>query len=131
MTDLRRKDRTAPWRANLFFLLILLTVIITRLSIALVPEVDLRLFGLIIHHFWFGALFFLIGFFCPKKLKWLKVGSVGIGLGLMLDQLVFLLLGGGKDQEYWNRASVLGTTVLTLGLYPFRKKLLSLLVRGE
>ncbi|MAG78228.1 hypothetical protein CL616_02570 [archaeon] len=84
----------------------LITILILRVSVLLVPEVDVTFFNVIVHHFWFGIPIFVLGYFLRKS--WI----LGVGLGFMIDQLFFLLLGGGGDIEYWGLPSMSGVLVL-------------------
>lgn len=111
--------------------MIVLTIIITRISIILVPEVDIIIFNVVIHHIWFGVIIVLLGLFIPKKNVSAKILFYGVGLGLALDQVVFTLLGSGKDAEYWAWPSSLGTILLTILFFPFRKKVLNFLLNKK
>jgi hypothetical protein len=110
-------------KENLFYILLILTIIGTRLSVVLVPEVDLIVLGLIIHHFWFGIILAIIGLIIPKKYDWIKIIIYAIGFGLIIDQLIFMILGAGKDAQYWALPSLLGTIILALVILPLRKKI--------
>lgn len=112
-------------KENLFYVLILLTIILTRISIFLVPEVDIRLFGFSIHHFLFGIPLIILGKIFHKQ-KYLKIFLVGIGFGLMLDEFTFIILGAGMDRQYWDVFSVIGTILFTGIFYFVRKKVLAL-----
>ena len=109
-------------KENLFFLLILITILITRISIIIIPEVNITLFNIIIHHFWFGVILMLIGLFIPKKLFIFKIGIYGIGAGLIIDQLIFMILGAGQDKEYWAFPSLIGMIIMTFIVFELRKK---------
>jgi peptidoglycan/LPS O-acetylase OafA/YrhL len=116
-------------KENIFYILLILTIIVTRLSVFLIPEVDINLFGFIVHHFWFGVILVLIGLVVPKKYDWAKIVFYAIGLGLIVDQLVFIILGAGKDAQYWALPSLLGTIILTLIILPFRAKISNWLLK--
>jgi len=110
---------------NTFWLITILTIIITRISIALIPRADIKISNIIIHHFWFGVIFIFLTYFLPKKIK---IFFLGIGSGLFLDQLVFMALGAWKDKVYWNILSLGGTILLSILLYPLRKRILRLFI---
>ncbi|MDP3881365.1 MAG: hypothetical protein Q8Q31_00610 [Nanoarchaeota archaeon] len=114
-------------RENLFYLLILLTILISRFAIMIWPEIDIKVFGMIIHHFWFGIVLVIGGFIIPKSAHYPKLLLYGIGAGLIIDQLIFIMLGAGKDKEYWSIYSLLGTLIIVSIIYPFRMKLINFL----
>ena len=108
---------------NELYLVILATVIITRLGIILLPEIDVKVGGMIIHHFWFGLIFFLIGLLIAVRLRRTKLLFLGVGFGLFLDELIFMILGGGNDREYWAILSSLGTITLLILLFFFKDRM--------
>ena len=110
---------------NKLYLIILATIIITRLGVFLIPEVDIKMGSIIIHHFWFGIIFFLIGLLIMVKYKKTKMLFLGVGFGLIIDQLIFMVLGGGKDLEYWAFFPVLGTVILLVLLFLFKDRILA------
>lgn len=116
-------------KENLFYLLIVITILITRISIIIVPEFDIKLFDVVIHHFWFGIVLFLAGLIIPKNNRYLKIVLYGIGVGLVIDQLVFMILGAGKDKEYWALPPLLGAIIIALAVFPIRKKLVDFLLQ--
>ena len=118
-------------RENLFYLVLILTILITRISIIIVPEVDIILFNIIIHHFWFGVPLIFLAFVIPKQKTYPKIFLYGIGVGLMIDQLIFMILGGGKDKEYWTLTSLLGTMIIILIIYPIRTKVINFLLKDK
>lgn len=108
-------------KENLFFLILILTILITRLSIYLVPEVDITVFGTIIHHFWIGIALITLS-------QIIKKASIlnPAGLGLAADQLIFILLGAGKDAQYWAAPSIIGTIIITSIVFILRKNITSI-----
>ena len=108
-------------RENLFYLLLLGTIVFLRVSVLIFPEKNFELFGLIIHHFWFGVPLIVASLFFRRGN--VKTCIFAIGLGYIIDQIVFMILGAGFDKEYWALPSLLGTIVLVLLIFPFRKKI--------
>lgn len=92
---------------------VVITVLIARLSVIFFPEREVRIFGLVIHHFWYGIIFLVLVFFLPREMKYL---ILGIGIGLLLDELIFIIYGGKNDIDYWAPISSIGTIVL-LGVF--------------
>ena len=105
----------------------ILTIIITRMSIMIMPEIDLKFLDIVIHHFWIGIILIIISFLIPKQKSHFKILLYGIGAGLIIDQLIFMILGTGKDEEYWALPSFLGAIIIALIIYPIRRKLTNLL----
>jgi hypothetical protein len=110
-------------KENFLYLLIFLTLLIVRVSVFLIPEVTIKFLGLIIHHFWFGIILIAIGFFISRKKSFPKLLFYSIGIGLFIDQLVFMILGAGTDQQYWALPSLLSAIILLIIIFPFRKKM--------
>ncbi len=117
-------------RENLFYLIMILTILIARISIIIVPEVDMKFLDIVIHHFWFGVVLMIVGLLIPKQKFYLKILLYGIGAGLILDQLIFIILGAGKDKEYWALPSLLGMIIIALVIYLIRRRLTNFLLKG-
>jgi hypothetical protein len=107
-------------KENLFYLIFILTIVLIRVGVFLIPNVDIVFWNVVIHHFWFGVVL-LIAWLLIKENK-IGIYSFGIGSGLMVDQLAFILLGSGGDFEYWG-PSLLGAVVLAVLIYFFRRKI--------
>ena len=72
----------------------------------------------------------IIGVIVPKQKVYPKILLYGIGAGLIVDQLIFMILGAGKDKEYWALPSLLGTIIIVLVIYPIRTKVTNFLLKG-
>ena len=118
-------------KESFFYLLFILTILSVRILVMVFPEIDLNVSGVIIHHFWFGVILIFLVFLIPKQKIYLKMLFLGLGGGLILDELVFILLGAGNDKEYWALPSLIGTVIFTMIVYPFRKKIINLFLRRE
>ena len=114
---------------NELFLIILTTVLTIRLGVKLIPDKDLKLFGIIIHHFWIGVLLVLIGWLLPN-IAYISVSIFGIGLGLIADHLIYMILGAGGDEEYWAKGSLIGAVFTLLVIFIFRTQIYSFFVGG-
>ena len=110
-------------KEDLFYLIFVLSILVARLSVFLFPEVDIEVFGVIVHHFWLGAFLAALSLIPSKKYRLAKLYTFAIGLGLVIDQLVFMALGAGKDIQYWSLLSLIGMIVLAIAIFPFREKL--------
>jgi len=116
-------------KSNLFYFIFILTILTARIAIIIVPEVDMPFFGVIIHHFWFGATFLLVGLILSKKYETVKIYLSAVGTGLMVDQFFFIILGAGKDKEYWSLFSLLGAFFLAIIVYFLKTKITSFILR--
>lgn len=112
-------------KENFFYLTLLLTIIFIRISILILPEVDIRFLNVVIHHFWLGVILIMLSLSIQKQKVYIKILVYGIGFGLILDQLIFMILGAGKDKEYWALPSLLGTVIMIVVVFPIRAKLTS------
>ncbi len=129
-TRLKKFSRFPMKNENRFYLIIVLTILIMRLSkLIFLQNIHFSINGIIIHHFWFGLVLLLIGFFIPKKKKIAKILLSGIGLGLVIDESIFMILGGGLDREYWKLPSVIGAVLVAIIVYPFRKRIEEFLLK--
>lgn len=106
---------------NLFYLIIIFTIFVIRLVNFLYPK-HLVIYGILIHHFWTGVLLILITilFFRNNNLRLI---FMGIGLGFIIDELGFMILGGGDFPQYWALYSILSIVFLLIIIHIFRKKI--------
>ena len=88
------------------------TVLVARLSVVFFPGREIKVFDFVIHHFWYGIVILVLAYLLPKDIKLLRFMILGIGLGFVLDELVFMILGGGDDVAYWAPLSLAGTVIL-------------------
>jgi len=114
---------------NELFLIVLATVLTIRLGVKLVPDKDLKLFGIIVHHIWIGVLLVLIAWFLPTT-AYVSVLIFGIGLGLIADHLIYMILGAGGDKEYWAKGSLIGAGAMLLVVFIFRTEIYSFFMGG-
>ncbi|MBY0473422.1 hypothetical protein K2Q00_04070 [Patescibacteria group bacterium] len=98
-----------------------------RLGVWCIPEVDVKMFRTVIHHFWFGIFFMVLSFPLSAINHTLGVVALGVGLGLAADELVFMLRGGGRDKQYWTAPSILGALILLVSIFYFQTSLVSFL----
>jgi hypothetical protein len=79
---------------------------------------------MIIHHFWIGMLLVLLSWLLSPKYTILRAVLFPIGLGLVADELVYILLGGRTVSEYWSNYSVWGAIMMAILIFLIRKKLI-------
>jgi len=122
-----------------FLVAILLGVIAPRIVVFMSPGTSTMFFDFEIHHLYWGVLILIIFmlpsivFGCLNHIKtkfatWNFI-FVGIGMGLIIDEFVFLLSGGKTDYDYWQNSSsisafflLLIVIILTSALYMQIKK---------
>lgn len=93
--------------SNRFYLIFVTTILIMRFLVFLVPNVDIMLGPILIHHAVFGAILLL--FSLALKKSTFKLVLFAIGLGLVIDQATFLIIRGVGDADYWSPISLIGT----------------------
>ena len=86
-----------------FFLLVSITVVITRLFLAIYPIPAPTIKRFRVHHYMYGAGLILIGL----SVHWIV--AYAIGIGLFLDELTYLFLRGTTHKDNYSAPSLLGT----------------------
>ena len=118
-------DRRSARRAlTLLVLAMLGTVTALRVSLALSPNSDLNVLGYNIHHLFTGVLIVTacaipLAVGVPtNRLRDVVVAGLGVGLGLMLDEWVYLITTDGTNASYllpvsfWGAVIVVGAAAL-------------------
>ncbi len=104
---------------TVFSLIFLGTIFAARLWVFILPPyVSTQVGTTPVHHFWIGLVVIILGWQLSYKMK---VPIVAFGAGLFVDELAFILLGGGGDVQYWSQFSVTGLfifIIVTLLLVP-------------
>ena len=105
-----------PARQTLALILLpmLATVLVLRLYLHLVHVRHIYPGGYLVHHLFIGVLIevpaaFLLAF--GTRYRRLARVAVGIGSGLMLDELAYLVATGASDADYVSRTSVIGSGI--------------------
>ena len=100
--------------SNYFFLIFLATVVITRLFIFVFP-IPAPTFGKFrINHYMYG----LIGIFAGLTFN--SVMIYAIGIGLFVDELTYLLIGGKNHKDNYSKISLFGTLFFVILVFIFR-----------
>lgn len=81
--------------------------------------------GLRINHFWIGASLVLVTLFLSKSYKALKIILFPIGLGLVADELTFMIFSHRTIDDYWSVRSITGLVIAMILVFIFREKLLN------
>jgi hypothetical protein len=80
--------------------------VLLRISLQLSPNSNLNVAGYNIHHLFIGLIFIMMGgvplavAHIGKKLGLLATSIFGLGLGMALDEWVYLITTDGSDESY-------------------------------
>lgn len=110
-------------KENIFYLICILTMLAIRTAVFLFPQRKIIIDGTIIHHFWIGIILTLLVLLLPQIYNGLRIIIFSIGLGLVADELIYLLLGGRTVSEYWSIYSVSGAVIMAVIIFLIREKL--------
>ncbi len=105
--------------ADTFFLIVFATVLITRIFLFIHPTPSPRVGPLRLHHWMFGLILIPLGIFLNSLLVY------GIGVGLFIDELTFVLMGGKSHEENYLPISFVGTAFFVLLAFILRGYLLT------
>lgn len=102
-------------KENLFSITFILTIIITRIYLYFYPLANPIIAGLKIKHWMIGLLIILIYFI----ISYFKEDNViivifGMGLGLFVDELTYLLTGGKTHADNYTTLTILGTIIFAV-----------------
>lgn len=117
-------------KTNLFYfnLSVVSAVFLSRMLVFLVPDTSTIIFGCEIHHYYTGLLLVIIitpiNIFhpthnCTAKFFSININHIyiiflGFGVGLMVDQIMFILNEGITDYDYWQPISFISAIVSTI-----------------
>ena len=105
---------------NYFFLIFAVTIILTRLILYFYPVLPFpapTIGKFRIHHYMYGLVAIILGFISQSILIY------AIGLGLFIDELTFLLMGGKTHEDNYSKISLLGTLIFIVIVFLFRRYL--------
>jgi hypothetical protein len=133
-------DSASTVRRNSMVLIlsIAVTVIVVRVALHHSPDSDFDVLGYNIHHLYTGLVLITLGgvplaiFRKQSRLRDAAVATFGGGLGLALDEWVYLIATDGSNASYLLPVSVYGA-VIVIGLaclYAFVMALMYLIKRG-
>lgn len=89
--------------ASYFFIIFLLTILLTRLFLFLHPTASPNIGRFRLHHYMYGIVGVLIG------LAMHSLSVYAIGMGLFIDELTYLLIRGKDHVDNYSKLSLLGT----------------------
>ncbi len=97
----------------LFAAILVGTVVSIRVGVYLLPDKNLMIYGLEAHHYLTGVAICLLALLISPSGSTVQVVMLGIGCGLFVDEIGFILVGGTDDISYWR---ALPTAISFLGL---------------
>lgn len=97
-----------------FFLIFLGTILITRIFLFLKPVPAPTISDFRIHHYMYGLLAIIISLFLHSLILY------AIGLGLFVDELTYLAVGGKTHADNYSTLSLCGTALLIIIFFIFR-----------
>jgi len=97
-----------------FFLIFLITVIITRLFLFLYPLPAPTVGKFRIHHYMYGIIGIVIGLAAHSILIY------AIGFGLFVDELTYIIIRGKSHEDNYSAVSLLGTLFLIVVIFVLR-----------
>jgi type III secretory pathway component EscT len=100
--------------ANIFFLIFFITISLTRIFLFFKPIASPTIANFRLHHYMFGILGILIGFYAKS------VFIYAFGLGLFIDELAFLIIRGKNHSDNYSYKSILGTLFFVIIIFIFR-----------
>lgn len=108
-------------KGTVFFLVFILTILAIRLFVFLFPDQKVRIFGIVIHHFWIGLILVLIALLLKGfEYEWILFS---IGLAMFSDELVYMILGAGPVSNYWKIYSVSGAILNSLIVFILKNRI--------
>lgn len=99
---------------NQFFLIFLATIVIVRIFVYLFPIPAPTIGKFRTHHYMFGIAGMIAGFFTGSIVLY------AIGLGLFVDELTYLLIGGRTHEDNYSKISLLGTLFFVAVVFVLR-----------
>ncbi len=117
--------------ANIFYLIFILTIILIRIWIFWFPLRKIIISGIRINHFWVGVILISFLFFISKSYHLLKIVIFSIGLGVITDELVFMIIGNRTINDYWSIYSVFSVIIVMVLVFVFRKRLIKKLYENS
>jgi hypothetical protein len=104
---------------NWFFLVFLATIIMVRILLFIKPTAAPTINGFRTHHYMYGLFGIAISFLIHSLVLY------AIGLGLFIDELTYLFIGGKTHKDNYSVASLTGTLVFIVFIYIFRTHIVS------
>jgi len=104
--------------ADYFFIIFLLTVLVTRIALYFRPTPGPTIKGFRLHHYHLGILFIAIA------LLFRNVTIYAIGVGLFVDELTYIIIRGKSHKDNYSTISLIGTLLFIIIVFLFREQLI-------
>lgn len=102
---------------NYFFIIFILTILCTRLFLFLHPVSGVTIRNFRTHHWMYGIISIFFGLIFHFLLIY------GIGLGLFVDELTYLLIRGKNHKDNYSLKSLIGTLIFIILVFVFKNYL--------
>ena len=99
---------------NYFFLIFIATILMVRIALYVKPHPSPTIKGIRLHHWMYGL------FLIPLAVMLKNIPLYAIGLGLFIDELTFLLIGGKTHEDNYSWKSLIGTVLFTIVVFFLR-----------
>jgi hypothetical protein len=101
----------------LLFVIVAVTVLITRVFLFIKPMGSPSVATVRLHHYMYGVLLGSIGLIVQSVVLY------AIVLGLFVDEATYLLMGGKSHDDNYSALSLIGTAILLVAIYATRDAL--------
>ena len=101
-----------------FFVIFIITIFITRIFLYILPIPSPTINNFRFHHYMYGLLLAPIGILLRN------ITIYAIGVGLVVDELGYLLIGGKTHKDNYSKSSVSILYIFVILIYLFKEKLL-------
>lgn len=112
-------------RDNIFYIIFILTILAVRLGVFLLPSNKIIVGGIRINHFWIGVILILLVLFVSKNYSIIKMILFPIGLGIVADELSFMIFSDRTLTDYWSIYSIVGIIATATIIFMLKEKLAS------
>lgn len=91
-----------------FFLVFIATLLITRIFLYFRPIASPTVGSFRLHHYMYGVVGMILG------IAFNILTLFAIGLGLFIDELTYLLIGGKTHEDNYSKTSLIGTLIFVI-----------------
>jgi hypothetical protein len=97
--------------SNYFFSIFIITIILTRLIVYFYPTPSPTIIKFRIHHYMYGVVGVILALIINS------ITLYAIGLGLFIDELTYILIGGKTHKDNYSMKSLIGTLVFIIVVF--------------
>lgn len=108
---------------HIFFFVFLITIILTRIVLYFHPTSSPTFVKFRLHHYMYGIVLIIFGLIFHKLLLY------GIGWGLFIDELTYLLIRGKTHADNYSTASLIGTIIFMIIIFILKSNLVSIFLK--